>query len=86
MKKVIANEQHKKFRKYLEGAIAMGAKDLPAEEILAITSNFLGQLIALQDKIRFTSEMVMEIVFENIQVGNQESVNQLLLSKPQGNA
>lgn len=86
MKKLVPNEKHKKFRKCLEGAIAMGAKDLPAEEILAITSHFVGQLIALQDKRKYSSEMVMELVHENIVQGNSESVNSLLLAKPQGNA
>lgn len=86
MKKIVPSEQHKQFRKYLEGAIAMGAKDLPAEEILAITSHFVGQLIALQDQRKYSSAMVMEIVHENIVQGNSESVNSLLLAKPHGNS
>jgi hypothetical protein len=83
---VIANEKHKKFRKALEGAIAEGAMQMEAEEILAVTCNFVGQLVALQDQRKFTSAMVMEIVHQNILQGNQDVANNLLLAKPQGNA
>lgn len=77
-KAVQPNEKHLKFRKALEAAIAIGGADLQAEEILAVTAHFVGQLIALQDQRRYTSDAVMTLVTENIQKGNQEAVDNLL--------
>jgi hypothetical protein len=50
---------------------------MPAEELLAITANFLGKLCAMQDQRRYTSPMVMEIVFKNLEAGNREMVAEL---------
>lgn len=70
-------EQQLKFRKALEGAIDSAGRDLQAEEILAVTSHFVGQLIALQDQRKYTSEQVMDLVTQNIQRGNDEAVASL---------
>lgn len=76
-KTVEPNLKHLRFRKALEGAIAQGGMDLPAEELLAITAHFLGQLVAMQDQRKYTSEMVMDLVLKNMEVGNSEVIQQL---------
>jgi len=76
-KSVGINEKHLRFRKGLEGALRDGGADLQADEILAVTAHFLGQLIALQDQRKYDSEMVMALVIENIQQGNSEAVAKL---------
>lgn len=58
--------------------------DMPAQRILAIVSQFVGQLIALQDQRRITPDMAMQIVSENIEIGNQAAL--LTLNDPQGSA
>ena len=48
--------------------------DLRAEDILAIASYTVGQLIALQDQRTMTPAMAMEIVASNIiEAGNQHA-------------
>lgn len=70
------NINHIRFRKALEQAFAQaieqGGAELEAEEILAITAHLVGQLAALQDQRRYTSEMVMGLITENIAQGNRE--------------
>lgn len=77
-KAVKPNENHLKFRKELEDAIRKGGLELQAEEILAITAHFVGQLIALQDQRKYNSETIMELVTENIQKGNTEVIEKLI--------
>jgi hypothetical protein len=56
--------------------------DMPVQRILAITAQFVGQLIALQDKSKITPDMAMQIVTENIVIGNQAAL--LTLGDPEG--
>jgi hypothetical protein len=76
-KSVGPNEKHLRLRKALEGALRDAGADLQADEILALTAHFLGQLIALQDQRKYNSEMIMTLVTENIQQGNDEAVAKL---------
>lgn len=57
-------------------------KDMPVQRILAITSQFVGQLVALQDQRKITVDMAMQIVQENIVIGNQAML--LTLGEPEG--
>jgi hypothetical protein len=59
--------------------------DLSGMQMLAVVSQFLGGIIAFQDARRFTTEMVMEIVTRNIELGNQAGLNSAL-GQPQGRA
>jgi hypothetical protein len=69
---------HEKLRLSLCSVIRRKAPDMPAEEILAIFCQLVGQLIALQDQRRFTPESVMQLVEANIEMGNQHAVDNLL--------
>lgn len=84
-KSVKAKPQHVAFRKALERAIAEHGAELQAEEILAVTAHFMGQLIALQDQRKYTGEMVMALVTQNIERGNTEAIEKLL-NETGGNA
>lgn len=79
------NFQQLQFRKGLEAAIAGPGADLQADELLAITCHFVGQLIALQDQRIYTSDMIMQLVRQNIEKGNQEAVAQFITA-PYGHA
>lgn len=59
---------------------------LRPDEILAVASYFVGQLVALQDQRKLTPEMVMQIVISNIEAGNRHVIADLELSVPGGNA
>lgn len=56
--------------------------DMPADRILAIVSQFVGQLIALQDEKRFTADQAMQIVSRNIEIGNRAML--LSIVPPEG--
>jgi Asp-tRNA(Asn)/Glu-tRNA(Gln) amidotransferase B subunit len=50
-------------------------------ELLAIAANMVGKMVALQDQRTVTAAMAMEIVARNLEVGNQEALQQLQLTK-----
>ncbi|WP_319499310.1 hypothetical protein [uncultured Cohaesibacter sp.] len=50
---------------------------LPQERMLAVAAYTVGQIIAMQDQRKFTSESVMALVSENIEAGNRDAVEQL---------
>jgi len=60
-----------------------GAK-LSSLELLAIASNAVGKIIALQDQRKVTSEMAMTIVGKNIEIGNAQAIEQVMNSKGNG--
>lgn len=58
--------------------------NMPAQRILAIVSQFVGQLIALQDQRKITPDAALQIVQENIEIGNAAAL--LTLNNPEGSA
>lgn len=79
------SQKHLAYRDAILAAMRAHAGDLPADEILAITAHLVGQLIAMQDQRRFTPDLVMKIVSNNIEQGNREVVDGLL-TKTEGRA
>ncbi len=75
---------HRAFMEDLKGTLARHTA-LSGADMLAVASQFVGQLIALQDQRRFTPEMVMEAVGANIEAGNQAALG-ALIGMTQGNA
>jgi len=55
--------------------------DLPPRELLAVVSNIVGRMVALQDQRTMRPEEAMEIVASNIQLGNQQIIDELRASK-----
>jgi len=51
--------------------------NLSATEMLAVTSHFVGVLIALQDEKTVTVDMALDVVKANIEVGNKEAIADL---------
>lgn len=51
--------------------------------MLAIVANFLGKLMAMQDQTKLTSADVTKLVNENIIMGNQQIVAELMQSQGQ---
>ena len=70
--------------KFMADLKAQMPPNMPAQRILAITSQFLGQLIALQDQRRITPDMAMQIVSENIEIGNRAVL--MTLTDPEGSS
>lgn len=74
--------EHKKFMDDLKAQIP---PEMPAQEILAITSQFVGQLIAMQDQRIMTPDQAMQIVGQNIEIGNAAAIATIPnILKPEG--
>jgi hypothetical protein len=52
--------------------------DIPALEILALASQIVGNLIALQDQRAVTPDQALDVVWSNINLGNQAMIAGLL--------
>lgn len=68
----------------LKAALAMHGHLTPPV-MLALASQLVGNLIALQDQTRYTGEAVMEIVVQNVQLGNSAVID-TFLGNTAGNA
>ncbi len=78
--------RHTAYLEELKAALGNSGKDLPAEDLLAVTSQFVGMLIAQQNQRRFTPDMVMAIVGRNIEIGNASAIEGAGLNDPRGRA
>jgi hypothetical protein len=58
-------------------AIAEHAPDMPALEILCITSQFLGQLLAVQDASRGAA-VYLETINRNMEIGNAQAIGSVI--------
>ncbi len=52
-------------------------------ELLAVASNLVGKIIAMQDQRTMTNEKIMKIVADNIEIGNKQVI--LEVSKSHNN-
>lgn len=84
IKTIAPNEKHKRFKAALDQAIFQGGLDLTAQEILALLSQYVGMVIALQDQRITTPDMAMTIVQHNLEAGNQLAIAGI--GVPQGRA
>lgn len=50
-------------------------------ELLAVASNMLGKLIAMQDQRVVTRDTAMQVVVSNLELGNQQALDELLSHK-----
>ncbi len=64
--------------------IANHAGQTSGLEILAIASNFLGKLLAMQDQRTVTREQALAVVAKNMELGNMQVASQMM--KTEGNA
>lgn len=81
VKVVTAKPEHKVAYEDLAGLIQKHADKVDAEGLLAIASNMVGKLIAMQDQRTMSQDRAMATVAENIEAGNREMMEQLLGSK-----
>lgn len=72
-------KMHKDLRKDLRLLIH---KHMPqgatAELVLAIASQIVGQLLAMQDQRKHTAAQMIELIQANIETGNQQFVAELM--------
>lgn len=68
--------EQQEFRNDLIGVLRKYQHMRP-DEMLAIASYFVGQLVAMQDQRKLTPAMAMQVVADNIEAGNQHAINEL---------
>lgn len=72
-----AKIEHESFYQDLCEILRKHGDKLSSVEMLAISSNLVGKLIALQDQRAMTPSQAMEVVATNIERGNQETIASL---------
>ena len=73
--------EHEVAYQELVAMLRRHADVLDAVELLAIGANMLGKLLALQDQRVRTAEQYMEIVSQNLEIGNKQAIEQIMASK-----
>ena len=83
-KTIQPDARHEAYLAELKAALGSSGRDIDAAELLAVTAQFVGMLIAQQDQRRMTPAMAMEIVANNIEIGNATALADL--TGPMGGA
>jgi len=68
---------HKVFREEAIELMKKHSGDLPAQDMLAIASHLVGQILAYQDQRVMTTLRARNIIERNIELGNAEAIAQL---------
>ena len=79
MKQVEPTAAQKAFRSALLAVMQQHGAELQAEELLAVAAHLVGQLIAMQDQRTMSPAVAMQLVGQNIERGNLEAIDNLLL-------
>ena len=79
MKRIEPNDEQTKAR--LAMLDSLKAYNLEPMEMLALMSYTVGQLIAMQDQTKVTSEQAMAMFGENIEACNKYAIEDMMKSK-----
>ncbi|MEL7526282.1 MAG: hypothetical protein AAFN16_10955 [Pseudomonadota bacterium] len=77
MKHAAPKDKHFMLRQELVSVLCRHQETLCAAELLAVSSQLVGNLIALQDETRMSPDLAMEIVLQNIEEGNRAAIADL---------
>lgn len=77
--------RHEAFLAELKAALGNSGKDIDAAELLAISSQFVGMLLAMQDQRTMTIDRAMATIERNIEIGNRTAI-EANLGRPEGAA
>lgn len=72
-----ARPEHEAAYQDVCALLSRHADKLSAVEVLAIASNLVGKIIAMQDQRRMTPKDAMKIVKDNIEEGNRQAMEHL---------
>jgi sulfur transfer protein SufE len=76
-----AKPEHEVLYQDLAKLIGRHGDNVTAEEMLAIGANMLGKLLAFQDQRTMTRERGLEIIIQNIELGNQQAIAEVMNSR-----
>jgi hypothetical protein len=77
----LASPAHEVAYQDLCALVNKHADKLTSLELLAVASNMLGKLVALQDQRTAPPEMAMEVVARNLEYGNKQVLENLMQSE-----
>jgi hypothetical protein len=83
VKVIEPNPAHQAFHLAFSALMKKHVGDLSAEELLALTANVVGRVLAFQDQRTMTTERAMQLIKRNIEQGNAEAIT---LHETQGSA
>ncbi len=63
---------------YQELIAVIRKHDLPAVEILAVTSNMVGKVLAMQDQTKGDANFYMKVVGANLEEGNRQALAEVM--------
>lgn len=78
MKKKDTTPDHEVAFADILALLAKHGDKISALEILALASNVVGKLLALQDQQTMTPQAGLELIMRNIEVGNQQAIAELI--------
>lgn len=81
MKSVKATETDQALHADIAALIKRHLTPDTPERALAIASQVVGQVLALQDKRKMTKEMAFDVMLSNIEMGNQQVIGNLHQTK-----
>lgn len=84
MRVKIAAPEHQVAYQDICALVNKHADGLSSLELLAVASNMVGKLVALQDQRAISSELAMETVVQNIERGNKQVIDDLMQNKGRG--
>lgn len=73
----IAKPEHEVAYQDLAKLLQKHIANVSALELLAIASNLVGKLVAMQDQRVISPKSAMELVAKNIEAGNEHAVREL---------
>ena len=72
--KVEPNINHHAFRDDLLAVLKKHSGDLDASEMMALAAYTTGQILAMQDARKWTSELAMDVIIKNLEAGNTQAI------------
>ena len=81
MKCVQCDTRHEVAYQDLCKLVSKHANELSSLQLLAIAGNMVGKLIAMQDQRSISAEQALEVLFYNLQAGNQQILDQIMQSQ-----
>lgn len=75
LRRIESTPAHEAYLSELKACLGSSGKDIPVDELLAVTAQFVGMLIAHQDRRTMTPGDAMEIVIRGIETGNMTAIN-----------
>lgn len=78
---MMARHEHEVAYQDLCALVSKHAAKLSALELLAVASNMLGKLVAMQDQRTTTRDKALDVVIKNLELGNVQVLEQLKDSK-----